>query len=50
MNKAAYALLSEILQGLTRMCNHCNVRDCEICWSNDICEKIKRLFQQQEAE
>lgn len=37
-------LLSEILQGLTRMCNHCTDKDCDNCWSNDICEKIKRLF------
>ena len=41
----ATALLSMVLEGLTRMCNHCADRDCENCWSNDICEQIKKFLE-----
>ncbi len=41
---AANALLSEVLQTLKRVCNHCSDHDCGNCWSNDICEKIKEYF------
>lgn len=37
-------VLTDTLQGLKRTCNHCQVNDCEVCWSNDICNQIINLF------
>lgn len=44
-NTMANDLLKQILQGLKQMCNHCQLRDCESCWSNDICNKIINYFE-----
>ena len=44
-NIKANDLLSQTLQGLKRICNHCQLKDCEQCWLNDICNKIIKYFE-----
>lgn len=45
LNSEANKLLSQVVQGLKQMCNHCALKDCEQCWSNDICNKIINYFE-----
>lgn len=44
MNKAD-VLLAKVLQGLKAMCNHCQIKDCDCCWSHCICEEINKYFE-----
>ena len=44
VGKKSIAILKDVLVTLKRMCNHCVDIDCENCWSNEICEKIIKLF------
>jgi len=47
--KRANKILSNVLQGLKRACNHCQVLDCDVCWQNDICEQIIEHFESSES-
>lgn len=38
-------LLAKVLQGLKAMCNHCQIKDCNCCWSHFVCEDILKYFE-----